>query len=221
MGFSFLNGKSPFDEAEERLEAGETINGKPKMPKAPVMGWQDGVFLLVIIALAVGGYQYYQYAKKKSADAFAACDALYAATTSDVAKFAEVETCYEATWDLGFVSDSLEVVRQNRIGEVEDLRNAQKDLYDAVNADLTKGDSATAMKKVSAYTGPVLLYGGAKEDWEGLVKAAAEFEAAEAARIAAEKAAKEEAERLAAEEAAKAEAEKAAKSKKKGRKAKK
>ena len=31
--FSFLNGKSPFDEAEEKLEAGETINGRPKLPR--------------------------------------------------------------------------------------------------------------------------------------------------------------------------------------------
>ena len=43
--FSFLNGKSPFDEAEERLEAGDTVNGKPKLPTGPIMGWQDGVFL--------------------------------------------------------------------------------------------------------------------------------------------------------------------------------
>ena len=54
---SFLNGKSPFDEAEEKLEAGETVNGRPKMPTGPIMGWQDGVFLLVVIALIVGGYQ--------------------------------------------------------------------------------------------------------------------------------------------------------------------
>ena len=42
--FSFLNGKSPFDEAEERLEAGDTVNGKPRLPSGPIMGWQDGVF---------------------------------------------------------------------------------------------------------------------------------------------------------------------------------
>ena len=40
--FSFLNGKSPFDEAEERLEAGDTVNGKPRLPSGPIMGWQDG-----------------------------------------------------------------------------------------------------------------------------------------------------------------------------------
>ena len=63
--FSFLNGKSPFDEAEEKLEAGETINGRPKLPQAPIMGWQDGVFLLVLIGLIVGGYYYYCMLSKK------------------------------------------------------------------------------------------------------------------------------------------------------------
>ena len=54
--FSFLNGKSPFDEAEEKLEAGETINGRPKLPQAPIMGWQDGVCVLVLAGLIVGCY---------------------------------------------------------------------------------------------------------------------------------------------------------------------
>lgn len=172
MSFSFLSGKSPFDEAEERLEAGEVVNGKPKLPKAPVMGWQDGVFLLVIIAAIIGGYQYYQYAKRTSADAFNACDAVYTAAQSESAKYVEVETCYEATWDLGFVSDSMEVLRQNRLGEIEDLRNAQKDLYAQVNAALDKGDSAAALKIVSEYKGANLLYGGEKEEWASLTKLA-------------------------------------------------
>ena len=63
---SFMNGKSPFDEAEEKLEQG--IN--PHDPKVklkmqgPIMSWQDGLFLLVLIGLVVGGYYYYQYIKK-------------------------------------------------------------------------------------------------------------------------------------------------------------
>lgn len=172
MAFSFLNGKSPFDEAEERLEAGEVVNGKPKLPTAPVMGWQDGVFLLVIIGLIVGGYQYYQYAKRSSAEAFTACDALYVAAGQDATKYVEVEKCYEATWDLGFVSDSMEVLRQNRLGEIEDMRNQMKDLYANVSAALNKQDSATALKIVSDYKGAVLLYGGEKEEWEELANIA-------------------------------------------------
>ncbi|MCF0224478.1 MAG: hypothetical protein HUK20_09420, partial [Fibrobacter sp.] len=174
-----LNGKSPFDEAEERLEAGEVVNGKPKLPKAPVMGWQDGVFLLVVVGLIVGGYQYYQHTKKSCAEAFAACDALYAATATDASKYAEVEKCYESTWNLGFVSDSLEVLRQNRLGEIEDLRNANKDAFDEVNEALDKGDSATAMKVVSEYKGPVLLYGDDKAEWDKLKELAKNVDASE------------------------------------------
>lgn len=173
MSFSFLNGKSPFDEAEERLEAGETVNGKPKLPAAPVMGWQDGVFLLVVIALVVGGYQYYQYAKRSSAEAFAACDAIYAAASTDASKFVEVEKCYEATWDLGFVSDTLEVIRQNRLGEIEDMRNAQKDLLSDANAAFDKGDTAAAVKIVTDYKGAMLLYTGDKTEWDEIAKFAA------------------------------------------------
>lgn len=172
MSFSFLNGKSPFDEAEERLEAGETVNGKPKLPVAPAMGWQDGVFLLVVIGLVVGGYQYYQYAKRTSAEAFAACESLYAAAQSDAVKYVEVEKCYEATWDLGFVSDTLEVVRQNRLGEIEDMRNAQKDLLVEANAAFDKGDTAAAVKVVSNYKGPMLLYTGDKSEWDEIAKIA-------------------------------------------------
>ena len=170
--FSFLNGKSPFDEAEERLEAGETINGKPKMPTGPIMGWQDGVFLLVIIGLIVGGYQYYQYVKRNCAETFAECETLYVAAGQDAAKFAEVETCYEATWDLAFVSDSLEVLRQNRLGEIEDLRNVQKDLLASANAALDKGDTASAAKIVTEYKGAMLLYTGDKSEWDDIVKIA-------------------------------------------------
>ena len=182
--FSFLNGKSPFDEAEERLEAGETVNGKPKLPTGPIMGWQDGVFLLVIIGLIVGGYQYYQYVKRNCAETFAKCDALYVAATEDASKFAEVETCYEATWDLAFVSDTLEVLRQNRLGQIEDLRNAQKDMLASANDALDKGDTAAAAKIVTEYKGAMLLYTGDKSEWDEIVKIA-EIQAAKTAATAA------------------------------------
>ena len=182
--FSFLNGKSPFDEAEERLEAGDTVNGKPKLPTGPIMGWQDGVFLLVIVGLIVGGYQYYQYVKRNCAETFAACDALYVAAAQDASKYAEVETCYEATWDLAFVSDTLEVLRQNRLGEIEDMRNAQKDLLASANEALDKGDTVAAAKIVTEYKGAMLLYTGDKSEWDEIVKIA-EIQAAKAAATAA------------------------------------
>ncbi len=180
--FSFLNGKSPFDEAEERLEAGDTINGKPKMPTGPIMGWQDGVFLLVIVGLIVGGYQYYQYVKRNCAETFARCDSLYAAASGDAAKYAEVEACYESTWDLAFVSDSLEVLRQNRLGEIEDMRNVQKDLLANANAALDKGDTAAAAKIVTEYRGAMLLYTGDKGEWDEIVRLSEIQAAKEAAK---------------------------------------
>jgi hypothetical protein len=153
------------------------------------MGWQDGVFLLVIIGLIVGGYQYYQYVKRNCAETFAKCDALYAAAAEDASKFAEVESCYEATWDLAFVSDTLEVLRQNRLGQIEDMRNVQKDLLSNANAALDKGDTAAAAKIVTEYKGAMLLYTGDKSEWDEIVKIA-EIEAAkEAAKAATEPAA--------------------------------
>ena len=165
---SFLNGKSPFDEAEEKLEAGETVNGRPKMPTGPIMGWQDGVFLLVIIALIVGGYQYYQYAKKKSAETFAQCDALYQAAQEDPQKYADVEACYDSTWDLGFVSDSMEVLRQDRLGAITDMRSAQKDMLQDAKDALEDGDTAKAVSVVTGYTGAMFLARDDKKKWESI-----------------------------------------------------
>ena len=180
-----MNGKSPFDEAEERLEAGDTVNGKPRMPTGPIMGWQDGVFLLVVIALIVGGYQYYQYAKRNSAETFAKCDALYVAAAEDASKYAEAEVCYESTRTLAFTSDSLEVLSQNRLGEIEDMRLAQKDLLSDANAALDKGDTAAAAKIVTEYKGAMLLYTGDKSEWDEIVKIAEVYAAKEAAKAAA------------------------------------
>ena len=168
--FSFLNGKSPFDEAEERLEAGDTVNGKPRLPSGPIMGWQDGVFLLVIVGLIVGGYQYYQHVKRSCAETFAQCDSLYVAATADATKFAEVEACYESTWDLAFVSDTLEVLRQNRMGEILDKRNAQKDVLEDAKDALSQKDTAKAVKIVRDYQGAMFLRNYDKEDWEKIAK---------------------------------------------------
>lgn len=166
---SFLNGKSPFDEAEEKLEAGETVNGRPKMPTGPIMGWQDGVFLLVVIALIVGGYQYYQYAKRKSAETFASCNSMYElAVAGEAAKYLEAETCYESTWDLGFVSDSMEVLRQDRLGAITDMRSAQKDLLQDAKDALEDGDTAKATTIVKEYNGAMFLTRDDKKHWESI-----------------------------------------------------
>ena len=172
MSFSFLSGKSPFDEAEEKLEAGEKVdvNGRIKLPSAPVMGWQDGVFLLVIIALVVGGYQYYQHAKRSSAETFARCDSYYVAAETEAAKILDAEACYDSTWDLGFVSDSMEILRQNRLGVISDKRNAQKDLLDDAKDALADRDTAKAAEIISGYKGAMLLRGRDADDWNDISK---------------------------------------------------
>ena len=199
---SFLNGKSPFDEAEEKLEAGETVNGRPKMPSGPIMGWQDGIFLLVIIGLIVGGYQYYQHAKTESAETFARCNALFDAAAEAPEKYLEAEACFDSTWDLGFVSDTMEVLRQNRMGEILDKRNAQKDLLEDAKDALSFKDTAKAVSIVKGYAGPDLLLGYDKNDWDKIVKL--EVAAANTAEVVADSAgASAEAEKAGAEQAAK------------------
>ena len=166
--FSFLNGKSPFDVAEEKLEAGETVNGKPKLPPAPVMGWQDGVFLVVLIALIFGGYQYYKHTKQSSAELFARCDALYVAAEADITGLPAAEACYDSTWDLGFVSDSMEVLRQNRLGEISDKRNAMKDLLEDAKDAIALGDSAKAVGILGENKGFVLLRQDEQDEWKAI-----------------------------------------------------
>lgn len=212
MAFSFLSGKSPFDEAEEKLEAGEVVNGKPKLPKAPVMGWQDGVFLLVLAGLIVGGYYYYQYAKQKSADLFAKCDGIYVAAETEPAKYADAEACYNETWDLGFVSDSMEVLRQNRLGVIEDMRNHLKDLYTEAMDAMVDKDSLKAYKIVDEYKGPMLLNQGDRKDWdkvavnahEAIVADSIAKAVAAAAKATADSLAKVKADSIAADSIAKA-----------------
>ncbi|MBR6317866.1 MAG: hypothetical protein IKR75_05515 [Fibrobacter sp.] len=166
--FSFLNGKSPFDVAEEKLEAGETVNGKPKLPPAPVMGWQDGVFLVVLIALIFGGYQYYKHTKQSSAELFARCDALYVAAEADITGLPAAEACYDSTWDLGFVSDSMEVLRQNRLGEISDKRNAMKDLLEDAKDAIALGDTAKAVGILGENKGFVLLRQDEQDEWKAI-----------------------------------------------------
>lgn len=185
--FSFLNGKSPFDEAEEKLEAGENPTGKPKLP-TPTMGWQDVVFLIVLVGAVVGGYYYYQYAKESSAKAFENCNAVYASAEADAAKFVDAEACYNETWDLGFVSDSMEVLRQERLGAIEDMRNHLKDLFEEVEDALADKDSAKAFGIVDGYKGPMLLAKSDREKWESVSKASALKAAVNAASVEASEA---------------------------------
>ena len=86
------------------------------------------------------------------------------------------------------MSDTLEVLRQNRLGEIEDMRNAQKDLLSSANDALDKGDTAAAAKIVTEYKGAMLLYSGDKSEWDEIVKISeiqAAKDAAKASAVAA------------------------------------
>lgn len=143
---NFMNKKSPFEEEEEQDQKTKS--------KEPVhfMSWQDAVFLLVIIALVVGGYYYFQYTKQQGAKQFAECNALYEAND-----FIACETCYGKTWDLSYVSDTMELVRQERLGLIADMRTLQMDVFQSVESYLLNGDTSSALEEMNKMTKPLLL----------------------------------------------------------------
>ena len=86
----------------------------------------------------------------------------------EAAKYLEAETCYESTWDLGFVSDSMEVLRQDRLGAITDMRSAQKDMLQDAKDALEDGDTAKAVSVVTGYTGAMFLARDDKKKWESI-----------------------------------------------------
>ena len=92
--------------------------------------------------------------------------AIASAAASDPAKFVEVEACYDSTWDLGFVSDSMEVLRQNRQGQIADMRNAQKDILEDAKILIEDGDTAKAVSTLKNYAGAFLLRPSDAAEWK-------------------------------------------------------
>lgn len=140
-----------------------SVKKDPNAPKPEVqfMGWQDGLVLLVIVALVAGGYYYYKTSKEKAAAAFERCSAAYVAE-----EFLAAEACYDSTWDLGYVTDTMELVRQERLGFIADKRLSQADAFDAVEDLLAKGDSAAGFAELAKVEGPILLLGDRRADWD-------------------------------------------------------
>ena len=114
----------------------------------------------------MGGYQYYQHSKTSSAETFARCNALFDAAAEAPEKYLEAEACFDSTWDLGFVSDTMEVLRQNRVGEIQDKRNAQKDVLEDAKDALSLKDTAKAVEILRSYQGAMFLRNYDKDDWE-------------------------------------------------------
>jgi hypothetical protein len=100
---------------------------------------------------------------------FASCDTLYVAAEADIAGLPAAEACYDSTWDLGFVSDSMEVLRQNRLGEISDKRNAMKDLLEDAKDAMSLGDTAKAVGILADNAGYVLLRSDEQDEWKAIV----------------------------------------------------
>ena len=67
----------PLDDPEDEESTEEGGEGKKKVKVKGFMSWSDALVLLVIIGGIIGGYKYYQYTKKESAETFARCALLF------------------------------------------------------------------------------------------------------------------------------------------------
>jgi hypothetical protein len=150
---SFMNmNKRPLNGEPEEDEDDSVPGEKKPVPPRAFMSWQDALVLLVIVGLCVGGYKYYQYSKQKSADTFAKCAQLY-----DAKNWLEAENCYDSTWKLSYVTASLDSLRSLRLGLIQDMRNAQLDVYEAADAYWNDGDSVKAIAEMEKLVLPFLL----------------------------------------------------------------
>lgn len=148
---SFMNfmNKRPLEEGEE--EQDEKQDEKQQMPTR-FMSWQDAIFLLVIACLVVGGYYFFQYTKNKGAKEFAECGVFF-----DAEDFLASEVCYEKTWHLSYVSDSMEIQRQHHLGFITDRRALQLDVFEMVESAFLEGDSLLGFEEMKKMTAPLLL----------------------------------------------------------------
>ena len=162
---SFINimgGKNPLDdpEDEESTEGGE---GKKKVEVKGFMSWSDALVLLLIIGGIIGGYKYYQYTKKKSAETFARCALLF-----DGGDFAVAKDCYESTWGLSYAPADLDSIRVVRLGAIEDMKVSQEYVLETTRTALQGNDTVAAIKAMKSFQGPILLNEDDAEEWKSL-----------------------------------------------------
>lgn len=136
---------------------------KEKLSNGKFMSWQDALTLLVIALLVGGGYYYFKTAKENANAIFAKCDSIYASTDLLAA-----EACYDSTWDLGYVTDTMEVLRQNRTSAIADLRLSQMDLLQSAQDFLKDGDTASAKEEMKKLQGQNLLLGKHLAAWKSI-----------------------------------------------------
>ena len=160
---SFINimgGKNPLDDPDDEESTEEGGEGKKKVEVKGFMSWSDALVLLVIIGGIIGGYKYYQYTKKESAETFARCALLF-----DGGDFAAAKDCYEGTWELSYAPADMDSLRVVRLGAIEDMKNSQEYVLENVRAALQKNDSAAAVATMKKFQGPVLLDEDDAAEW--------------------------------------------------------
>jgi hypothetical protein len=62
----------------------------------------------------------------------------------------------------------MEILRQNRVGAITDMRSAQKDLLQDAGDALEDGDTAKAVSIVTEYKGAMFLIRDDKKKWESI-----------------------------------------------------
>lgn len=154
---SFLKHR-PEDDEDETSE-GESSHPKEKQPMR-FMSLQDALFLLVLAGLIFGVYYYFKDSKDSSNELFETCEAFYVAKD-----WVEMENCYEETWELGYVTDALDSIRQIRLGIVKDLRAAQEDILEKTLDFWEKGALYEAVHEFYKMKQPLLLIGEREKEW--------------------------------------------------------
>ncbi len=150
-----------FDGEDSRVKSEEK---KPQ--KMQVGSWSDLVVLLLIAAAAFGIYKYFSNAKKEANEIFARCNALYEAKS-----LAAAEDCYDSTWSLSYVTDTLEMIRQERLGLIGDERLLQMDLMEIIEESLAAGDSSVADSAIEILRSKeILLKGSDAKAWQEFAK---------------------------------------------------
>ena len=145
----------------------------PSLEKQNVrfMSWQDLLTLLVIGGLIAGGYFYFKQSRQKDDDFFARCDVSF-----QEKDFLKAEACYDSTWELGYITDTMELVRQERIGIIKDIRITQTDLLEEIEILLETKDSLNALARYKSLEQPLLLLGKNLVAWKEVEKVLSELE---------------------------------------------
>lgn len=160
---TFMKKDHNFDGEDTKFSKSKEELAKESAEKMKFMSLSDMLTLLVIAALIGGGYYYFKTAKENAAKAFEKCDAVY--TSAD---YLAAEACYDSTWDLGYITDTLEVIRQNRTSQIADLRLAQMDLLQSAQDYVKDGDTVAAKEEMKKLQGQNLLVGKHLEAWKKL-----------------------------------------------------